>query len=120
MGARINAVGTVWAADNWNDLPIPAGRIHKLARSGVTVIYGNKPMSANKCGTILGHCIIAAALALFAYVPPVEAAQLPPLSQSVVGAVSEYTVKPGDTLGSIGARYGIDLTCPERVVRLEC
>jgi len=115
MDARIDAVGNVWAADNWNDLPIPAGRIHKLARSGVTVIYGNKPMSANKCGTILGHCIIAAALALFAYVPPVEAAQLPPLSQSVVGAVSEYTVKPGDTLGSIGARYGIDSRVLARV-----
>jgi hypothetical protein len=52
----------------------------------------------NKHNIMLGHYIVAAAIVLFAHLAPVEAAQLPPLSRGVTGAVSEYVVKPGDTL----------------------
>jgi len=62
----------------------------------------------NKRSTMLGHSIVAAAFVLFAHVSPVEAAQLPPLSRGLTGTVSEYVVKPGDTLSSIGARNGIE------------
>lgn len=65
-------------------------------------------MSTSKHTILLGHNIVAAAFVLFAHLPLVEAAQLPPLSRGVTGAVSEYVVKPGDTLGSIGARNGIE------------
>jgi hypothetical protein len=36
------------------------------------------------------------------------AQELPPLAHSIVGGESEYTVKPGDNLLSIGARKGIE------------
>jgi L,D-transpeptidase ErfK/SrfK len=46
---------------------------------------------------------MVAALSSYAY-----AQGLPPLAHSMVGNESEYTVQPGDTLLSIGARKGIE------------
>jgi L,D-transpeptidase ErfK/SrfK len=53
---------------------------------------------------------LLAAWLLCLLAPAVRSAELPPLSQSLVGSVSEYVVKPGDTLSSIGARQGIAWT----------
>jgi L,D-transpeptidase ErfK/SrfK len=49
-----------------------------------------------------------AAWALCVLAPNARSAELPPLSQALVGSASEYVVKPGDTLSSIGARQGIE------------
>jgi L,D-transpeptidase ErfK/SrfK len=64
------------------------------------------PMPVTDGRNVLAVLFAAWLLCLLA--PDVRSAELPPLSQTLVGSVSEYKVKPGDTLSSIGARQGIE------------
>ena len=52
---------------------------------------------------ILASALVSLVGGLIATEPPI------PASHQIVGKVMEYTVAPGETLGSIGARQGIDV-----------
>lgn len=53
----------------------------------------------------LAHCFFASLLAGLSL--PALAGESPPLSRSVTGGDTEYTIQPGDFLIAIGARFGV-------------
>lgn len=61
---------------------------------------------------LLARCLLASVLAgaspaSLADDPPSLAEDLPPLSRQVTGGTFEYTIRPGDFLIAIGARFGV-------------
>ena len=69
-------------------------------------------MAAPRHMRLLARCVLAcvlagASLASLADDPLSLAEDLPPLSRQVAGGAFEYTIRPGDFLIAIGARFGV-------------